>query len=151
VTAPASKALRSTAAPRPQGFSLAELSTRWTGPRGGWTGRCFGQIAGERGGRDSNASEESAPNPEKTAGSALPPPAGEPESARVSEPLAVDSRTLVEPEPKVTVDLLRRKLDAAILAEAWEAVKVIRERIVEVELPRARRVVDLGPRSHRRS
>jgi hypothetical protein len=31
----------------------------------------------------------------------------------------------------VTADVLRRKLDAAILAEAWEAVKVIRQRIVE--------------------
>jgi hypothetical protein len=32
-----------------------------------------------------------------------------------------------------TVDVLRRKLDTAIVAEAWAAVKVIRERIVEAE------------------
>ena len=33
----------------------------------------------------------------------------------------------------VTVDVLRAKLDAAILAEEWSAVKAIRERMIEVE------------------
>jgi hypothetical protein len=40
--------------------------------------------------------------------------------------------TAIGPEP-LTVVVLRRKLDAAIVAEAWDAVKAIRERIVEVE------------------
>ncbi|HEY5242739.1 MAG TPA: hypothetical protein VIJ22_14770 [Polyangiaceae bacterium] len=39
--------------------------------------------------------------------------------------------------------MLRRKLDAAIDAEAWDAVKIIRERIVEVEHAEARNVVHL--------
>jgi hypothetical protein len=43
--------------------------------------------------------------------------------------------------PALTLDVLRAKLDAAILAEAWDAVRVIRDRIVEIE--RAG-VVDLG-------
>ena len=33
----------------------------------------------------------------------------------------------------MTVEVLRRKLDAAILPEAWDAVGAIRERIVAVE------------------
>jgi hypothetical protein len=37
------------------------------------------------------------------------------------------------------LDVLRRKLDAAIVAEAWDAVKAIRERIVEVEREEAAR------------
>jgi hypothetical protein len=39
------------------------------------------------------------------------------------------------------VDLLRRKLDAAIVAEAWDAVKAIRERIVQAEREAAGNVV----------
>ena len=33
----------------------------------------------------------------------------------------------------LTLDVLREKLDAAIVAEAWDAVKAIRERMIEVE------------------
>jgi hypothetical protein len=40
-----------------------------------------------------------------------------------------------------SVEVLRRKLDAAIVAEAWDAVKAIRERIVEVERAEAGNVV----------
>ena len=47
----------------------------------------------------------------------------------------------------LTVEILRRKLDAAIVAEAWDAVKAIRERIIEVE--RAD-VVDLARERARR-
>jgi hypothetical protein len=47
-----------------------------------------------------------------------------------------------EPAP-LTIDALRRKLDAAIDAEAWEAVKIIRERIVEVERAQVGNVVKL--------
>jgi hypothetical protein len=46
-----------------------------------------------------------------------------------------------------TLDVLRRKLDAAIVAEAWDAVKAIRERIVEVE---RRAVIDLEAEARRR-
>jgi hypothetical protein len=47
----------------------------------------------------------------------------------------------------ITSEVLRAKLDAAIVAEAWEAVKAIRERIVEIE--RAG-VVDLDAERARR-
>ena len=33
----------------------------------------------------------------------------------------------------VTIEMLRAKLDAAIVAEAWDAVPVIRERLAEAE------------------
>jgi hypothetical protein len=46
------------------------------------------------------------------------------ESARASEPLAA---------APLTLDVLRAKLDRAIVAEAWDAVKAIRERIVALE------------------
>ena len=36
-------------------------------------------------------------------------------------------------DPVLDLPTLRRKLDAAILAEAWEAVKAVRERITELE------------------
>jgi len=39
--------------------------------------------------------------------------------------------------------VLRRKLDAAIVAEAWDAVKAIRERMVEAERDAAGNVVAL--------
>jgi hypothetical protein len=44
--------------------------------------------------------------------------------------------------------VLRRKLDAAIVAEQWAAVKIIRERIVEAERAECKNVVDLV--AHRR-
>jgi hypothetical protein len=47
-----------------------------------------------------------------------------------------------------TSEELRRKLDAAILAEAWDAVKAIRERIVEIDRAAAN-VVDLASRRGR--
>lgn len=52
----------------------------------------------------------------------------------------------IDPSPPLTVDVLRRKLDAAIVAEAWDAVKAIRERMVEVERGEAGNVVSLSPR-----
>jgi len=42
--------------------------------------------------------------------------------------------------------VLRRKLDAAIDAEAWEAVKAIRERMVDAEREAAGNVVALDAR-----
>jgi hypothetical protein len=42
--------------------------------------------------------------------------------------------------------VLRRKLDRAIMAEAWDAVKAIRERIAEVERAAAGNVVALDAR-----
>jgi hypothetical protein len=50
----------------------------------------------------------------------------------------------------LTVEILRRKLDAAIMAEAWEAVKAIRERIVQAEREEAGNVVDLSSKVRRR-
>jgi hypothetical protein len=61
--------------------------------------------------------------------------------ADTSEPPASAPRT----EP-LTLAVLRAKLDAAIVAEAWEAVKTIRERIVQAERSAAGNVVDMGAR-----
>jgi hypothetical protein len=64
------------------------------------------------------------------------------ESAPTSEPLAVAPVHSERPNPEpLTVAVLRRKLDAAILAEGWAAVKVIHERIVEAERAEAGNVV----------
>ena len=52
----------------------------------------------------------------------------------------------VESRPALTVEVLRRKLDAAIDAEAWEAVKAIRERMVDAEREAAGNVVALDAR-----
>jgi hypothetical protein len=48
-------------------------------------------------------------------------------------PSCPPSSTAPTPEVGLTLDVLRAKLDAAILAEAWDAVKAIGERIREVE------------------
>jgi hypothetical protein len=45
------------------------------------------------------------------------------------------------------VEVLRRKLDAAILAEAWDAVKAVRERLAEAQREAAGNVIDL--KAHR--
>ena len=42
-------------------------------------------------------------------------------------------RPVAMPNAEPSIDVLRRKLDSAILAERWDAVRVIRDRIVEVE------------------
>jgi hypothetical protein len=65
---------------------------------------------------------------------------------------AVESPTLPHPaaasrECGSMAELLRQKLDRAIVAEAWDAVRAIRERIVELE--RAE-VVDLAEERARR-
>jgi hypothetical protein len=57
------------------------------------------------------------------------------------------STVLGDAQP-LTLDLLRCKLDAAIVAEAWDAVKAIRERMVEVEREAAGNLVRLE--AHRR-
>lgn len=48
-----------------------------------------------------------------------------------------------------SVETFRRKLDAAIIAEAWEAVKAIRERILELEQEQASNVVTFPARGRR--
>jgi hypothetical protein len=64
--------------------------------------------------------------------------------------VASDSRSFALGDAKPpSIETLRAKLDAAIVAEAWEAVKAIRERIVEVEREQAANVVDLVPRRGR--
>jgi hypothetical protein len=47
---------------------------------------------------------------------------------------------------RVTVEVLRAKLDAAILAEAWDAVKAIRERMVALPCAAAGNVVPVRDR-----
>lgn len=89
--------------------------------------------------RDSNPTEEPIPEPGKDAGSSMPPDVAGDESAPGSRPLAAGSHPSERPEPKPeaserpSVAVLRAKLDAAIVAEAWHAVKAIRERIAEAE------------------
>jgi len=62
----------------------------------------------------------------------------------LSGTLAGDARTgpPQNAEP-LTVAVLRRKLDAAIVAEAWDAVKAIQQRIVVLEREAAGNVVAL--------
>jgi hypothetical protein len=69
-------------------------------------------------------------------------PAPEPsEPSRIPTPLATSGHASAPAAP--SVETLRRKLDAAIVAEAWDAVKAIRDRIVEAERAEAKNVVDL--------
>ena len=70
----------------------------------------------------------------KTAGLLLPSPETESRTASSSKGVAGDLPDLGgrNPEP-LTIEVLRVKLDAAIDAEAWPAVKAIRERMAEVE------------------
>ncbi len=72
---------------------------------------------------------------------ALPESTGSPDATYHCLPLLAVQRS----EP-ITVDLLRRKLDAAIVAEAWDAVKAIRERILRAERDEAGNVVALSGR-----
>jgi hypothetical protein len=76
-----------------------------------------------------------------------PAPGSQPAPRRDGSP--VESRPVVKPnaEPP-TLEVLRRKLDAAIVAEAWDAVKAIRERIIEEERTN---VVDLEAERVRRT
>jgi len=60
-----------------------------------------------------------------------------------SRPSVTDAGT----EP-LNVNVLRRKLDAAIVAEAWDAVRVIRDRIVETERSAMGNVFELVARRH---
>jgi hypothetical protein len=78
----------------------------------------------------------------KTSSIGDPPPPPDDGTVRTSTGLARASKDLAirNPEP-LTVEVLRRKLDAAIVAEAWDAVKAIRERIVEAEREAAGNVV----------
>ena len=50
-------------------------------------------------------------------------------------------------DPKALAAALRAKLDAAILAEAWDAVKAIKARVDELE---REGVIDLERERHRR-
>ena len=50
------------------------------------------------------------------------------------------------PPPSLTAAVLRQRLDAAILDGAWEAVRVINERLKEVEREEAGNVVTLPAR-----
>jgi hypothetical protein len=80
--------------------------------------------------QDSSRSESSSPRDDQ--GRSISPP----RSAAALEP--------------ITLEVLRQKLDAAILAEAWEAVKAIRERMVDVERAQAGNVRTLPVRKAER-
>lgn len=67
-------------------------------------------------------------------------PRDEPQRPKVETPDA----------PALTLDVLRRKLDAAIVAEAWEAVKAIRQRMLEVERDAAGNVIAIDDARARR-
>ncbi len=82
--------------------------------------------------------EATAVDPQDSAGSASGSEGGE--EGRAGSP----------PRPaaasEISLDVLRQKLDAAIVAEAWDAVKAIRERMTEVERAGAGNVVKLDTR-----
>lgn len=59
-----------------------------------------------------------------------------------AKPTAQAERNVATP----SVETLRAKLDAAIVAEAWDAVKAIRERIIEVERGTTRNVLRMPKR-----
>jgi hypothetical protein len=88
-----------------------------------------------------DASSSSAGSPEKQGASAI-------DSVSKVETAPTNSRP-GEPETALTIDVLRRKLDAAIVAEAWEAVKAIRERMIEVERAAAGNVIAIESHTRR--
>jgi hypothetical protein len=59
--------------------------------------------------------------------------------------VALQGNSLPNAEP-ITIEILRSKLDRAIVAERWEAVKTIRERIAQIERAAATNVIDLDAR-----
>ena len=72
------------------------------------------------------------------------------QTPRVSAGVAGDSADLAVPNAEtLSVEVLRRKLDAAILVEAWDAVKVIRDRIAQADRAEAGNVYILDE-AHRR-
>jgi len=87
--------------------------------------------------------------PAKQAIPSLPSPAPGSQPAPRRDGSPAESRPVVKPmaEPP-SVEVLRRKMDAAIVAEAWDAVKAIRERIIEEERTN---VVDLEAERVRRT
>lgn len=80
-----------------------------------------------------NARPEYVPSVEDSSGIRDAAGGAESEPARDSAPALGGSRPFAEAEPKPSLEVLRRKLDAAIVAEAWDAVKAIRDRMGEVE------------------
>jgi hypothetical protein len=90
---------------------------------------------------------ENAGSAAKQAGSSLPFPLAKSEPSRGHDGSQGSPRRLADPIAKPpTFAELRRKLDAAIMAEQWEAVKAIRERIVQAEREEAGNVVAIGAR-----
>jgi hypothetical protein len=73
--------------------------------------------------------------PAKRPVSSSPPADGSGKQAEPIRPTDREPRAILDTTgPGIPeVDVLRRKLDAAIVAEEWEAVKIIHGRIVEVE------------------
>jgi hypothetical protein len=85
--------------------------------------------------RDSKHVQNERDPSEKQAPIASTPEEPRHEPTRVSEPT---------PEGSVPLETLRAKLDAAIAAEAWDAVRIIHARIVEAERSAAGNVISIG-------
>jgi hypothetical protein len=73
----------------------------------------------------------------------------EPVTATSAPAVAPQVNAMPNAEP-ITIEVLRAKLDRAIIAEEWEAVKAIRERIGEVERVPAGNVLNLAEERLRR-
>jgi hypothetical protein len=102
---------------------------------GGYTQQREGESLGESvGATGFEASRENAPDAEDSAGSPTSPGGAGAEPPRPSPGSGGTSADPVVPNAEpLSIEVLRRKLDAAIDAEEWPAVSVIRERIRELE------------------
>jgi len=98
---------------RPKAWRIAEIS---------------GGVDGTR-----TREAESHETTEKQASPSLPSPPDEAEPPRDSGGLAGSSPGSDVPNAELTLDVLRRKRDAAIVAEAWEAVAIIAKQIAGLE------------------
>jgi hypothetical protein len=92
--------------------------------------------------RDSKTEAKSPGSEERAASVIVAPPPEAPDAgtnpATVRDPGQVRDDSFV-----LTIEVLRQKLDRAIVAEAWDAVKAIRERMIEVERDAAGNVVSI--------
>lgn len=124
--------------------ALPELATDWAKDRAKSRKTVPKSSELQRGGRDSKTPETSDSHGIRGGSRSDDPPRVD-VSAR--EPVDVGPSESAALAPALSINLLCRKLDAAILAEAWDAVRIVRDRIVEIE--RAQ-VVDLDAERARR-
>lgn len=91
--------------------------------------------------------DETPKLPEDSARSPSAPFEGGSRNESSSGPSAEGPRPSEPAEAKpLTLEVFRRKLDAAIVAEQWDAVKAIRQRMIEVERAEAANVIPLRRR-----